>query len=213
MSKHNYNVNSHFNGVKPSFTQLHKNLASSSLPNSLDGIHSEGDDVIIEFQTDLSAAEVTLLDTEIAKPIIVEKSYKILETIMLVPTRKEVKNKSDWQDFGGVVVSPSGFGAPVSSIKGQITGEYAIEKNEKHATNPAEISMLETGSWNMVPDSELIFPPHVMPPTNDMWLPFTAFTDVPVRPGFWSYVFRARRGKAEDFYLRHLTMSIVTDAG
>ena len=209
MSKHLFSISSDFGGKPPSLKGLHKNLLKSNLPDTLNGISLNEDEVAIEYSTDLTLNEEVVLAEEIVKPIVVEKRDTILETIMLVPVRKEVKNKLDWQSFGGVVVSPGGFGAPVEDIHGQITGEYIIKKNENESNSPAEISLIETGSWNNLPDSELIKPPHIMPSTSDNWVPFTIVTNVQVRPGFWSYVFRARRGKAQDFHLRSLTLSII----
>jgi len=206
-----YSITTDFiNTNTPDLDVLKRDINVLALDYPCTGVSINEDTIIIYFSGTNTPAQDALIDGVVAahNPIIVT-DRKIIETIMLVQTRKEVKNKTDWQDFGGVVVSPVDFGVSPDKILGQITGEYVIKKNEKPTTDPAEISLLETGNWNMLPDIELINPPHVLPTTNDMWLPFTAYTDVQVRGGFWSYVFRARRGKAEDFYLRHLTLSII----
>jgi len=189
------------NGVH--LPSLSEELAASFHP--VLSLNAENGFVSIGYSIDKTPTEINVINGVISAHTGVKPpDTSILETIMLIPTDQEVKNSNDWQDFGGVIVSGGGFGINKDNIKAQITGQYKIKSG-----NDAEVCLLETGSWNMLPDVELMQPHHILQSSNDMWLPFTTFTNVDIRDGYWAYVFRARAGSCDGFYLRYLTMSIV----
>ena len=193
------------NGLDP--TILTKAVASDPLIQpELEQILIKGDNVSLFFDVVLTSEEeielVSLFLIDMEKP----KLDFIHETIILAPTDTKIKNKLDWQDLGGVIVAPAHFSENLSSIKAQVTGQYKVQSGGN-----AQVNLVEAGFWNLQADQELLSPYYELPPTGDMWLPFTAYTNVPVRAGFWAYTLHARRNQAEEFYLRYTTLSIVEE--
>jgi len=188
----------------PNTGSLSTEILNLTLGMILQGVTLKGDSVTIEFDGTLSGMDQTALNTAVSTHTGIASTETIMETIMMVPTARQILNPNDWQDLGGVVVSPSSFPAEKQNIKAQITGEFKIKSGMD-----AELVLTETGAWNGLPDVELISPAHVLSNSGDTWVPFIAYSNVEVRDGFWSYVLKARALGCDGFYLRYMTLSII----
>lgn len=196
---YHYSIQNDFPNQAVVITTLEQEIRKSAITISLTYTSVEEDDVFIEFSGTLDTNDKGILDTVIAnhqgiKPPTVE----VLETVMIIPTKLQILNVTDWHEIGGVVMRPEVWGKPMSELVGQVTGEILTDGVG------TELSILEKG----VVDREIIQPPYQQMNTLQQWAPFAIFTNQPFSPSFHSYLLRARRGGANDAWVRHCTLSV-----
>lgn len=204
MNIYNYSsANDFVNAPSVSLTLLSDEIRDSSIGSTFENVLRSGDQIAIHFKTALSALERGELDTVVVGHEGVSSPYQILETVALSPLNIQVNNTTEWQELGGILASPLDFGTDITELKAQVTGLY------KGEGSGMELNVVEKGEWNQLADTDIINPALSLNSTGGAWAPFTVYSNIQVRPGFWSYVVQGRCGQAVDMFMRHLSLSVV----
>lgn len=174
----------------------------AALPGKQFKIACDSTEVKVTFVTQLTAEEITTLDSTIAAcktaQGTIAATFKYLVPSKLVENATDVTEDTGWQDLGGVTTTLGSFMADVSKAWGRVIGQV------KASGSGAQVRVIRDSDGTI-----LMAEPYSVPDTSGEWVTCQCWVNQNQPAGTDCFILQGRLNGATSMQIRYVSMSLL----